>query len=53
MTIEMSEKRLDALKEFFGTIGIEGENGKEIVVRIVFSNSNGAEHLYYRLFDMS
>ena len=52
MTIETSDERFDNLKGLNGTIGIEGENGEEIVVRIVFDDPDDAEHLYYRLFDM-
>lgn len=52
MTIEMTKARLRALALFDGTIGIEGENEEEVVVRIVFSSAKGAEMLYEQIFDM-
>lgn len=52
MTIEMTKARLKVLERFFGTIGTEGENGKEIVVRIVFDDAKCAEMLYEHLFDI-
>ena len=53
MTIEMTTDRLRALALFYGTIGIEGENDEEIVVRIVFDDAEGAEALYEYLFDIN
>jgi len=48
MTIEMNNARLLLLRKYNGTIGIEGENEDEIVVRIR-SNQHITEQIYNSL----
>lgn len=49
MSLEMNNARLTILREYYGTIHIEGELEDEIVVRIQFRSPKMAEELYNEL----
>jgi len=53
MTIETTDRRMDDLKRFVGTIGIEGETGQELVIRFDLSDSSEyAEAVYNWLLNL-